>query len=98
MLKEIDIVALTEDITVDIPGGEKEELKTGDAGTIVHVHGQGEAYEVEFLDPDGNTVAVSMVLPSQIRPVVLYEVDPDRERTKVVWRDPSFDATRLRRR
>ena len=35
MLKEIDIVVLTEDITVNILGGEQEKLKAGDTGTIV---------------------------------------------------------------
>ena len=93
MLKEIDIVALTEDITADIPGGEQEKLKAGDAGTIVYVHGQGEAFEVEFSDQGGNTVAVTTVLASQVRPVVRYEYDHVQGRTKVVWRDPTFDAT-----
>jgi hypothetical protein len=97
-VNEIDVVVLTEDITADTPGGEQEELKTGDPGTIVYVHGQGEAYEVEFMDRKGNTIAVTTVLESQVRPVVLYEYDHFQERSKVVWRDPTFDVARSRRR
>ncbi len=35
-----------------------EQLLTlDDVGAIVHVHGQGKAYEVEFVDGDGTTIA-----------------------------------------
>ena len=87
MLKEIDIVVLTEDVTVDMTG---ETMKAGNVGTIVYVHGEGEAYEVEFLAPDGNTVGLATVQASQVRPVVRYEFDHARGRTKVFWRDPTF--------
>ena len=33
-------------------------LHAGDVGAIVHVHGQGKAYEVEFVDGDGTTIAL----------------------------------------
>lgn len=36
-------------------------LEPGDVGVVVHVHGQGEAYEVEFLSTDGNTIGVETV-------------------------------------
>lgn len=38
-------------------------LATGAKGTVVMVHAQGEAYEVEFLSPNGFTLAV-LTLPA----------------------------------
>jgi hypothetical protein len=37
------------------------DLKPGDVGVVVHVHGQGEAYEVEFMNPQGRTLGVETV-------------------------------------
>ena len=51
MISEHDRVVLTEDVP-------REGLKAGDVGTIVHIHAGGEAYEVEFICLDGQTVAV----------------------------------------
>jgi len=56
MLAEHSIVVLNSDIP-------DAGLHAGDVGAIVHVHGQGKAYEVEFVDGDGTTVA-SMTLDS----------------------------------
>ena len=50
-IKEHDCVVLT----ADLPD---EKLKSGDVGTVVHVHKGGAAYEVEFMTLDGHTVAV----------------------------------------
>ena len=33
-------------------------LKPGDVGVVVHVHEQGQAYEVEFLSLEGRTIGV----------------------------------------
>lgn len=38
-------------------------LPIGAQGTVVLVHAQGEAYEVEFVQPDGSTQAV-LTLPA----------------------------------
>ena len=62
MLKEHDRIVLTG----DIPG---EGLKAGDVGSIVHIHGSGEAFEIEFLTLDGSTVAIATVTSTQVRPV-----------------------------
>ena len=62
MIKEHDRIVLT----TDLPA---EGLKAGDVGTVVHVHAQHDAFEVEFLTLDGQTVAVATVLASQVRPV-----------------------------
>ena len=63
MLKEHDLVVLTADVS------EEDDLKAGDVGTIVHVHPEREAFVVEFMAFDGNTVAVATVPASQARPV-----------------------------
>ena len=62
MIREHDLVVLTEDLP-DAP------LKAGDVGTVVHVHTNGEAYEVEVATLTGATVAVATVLSSQLRPI-----------------------------
>jgi hypothetical protein len=67
MFKEHDQIVLTSDLP-------EEALKAGDVGTIVHIHRQGEAFEVEFLALDGNTIAVATVLASQVRPVTDRDV------------------------
>ena len=87
MLKELDIIVLTENVNADI---DREDLKAGAAGTIVDVIEPGRVFIVEFLDRNGNTVGLATVQASQVRPVVRYEFDHARGRTKVVWRDPTF--------
>ncbi|MEX1027795.1 MAG: DUF4926 domain-containing protein [Candidatus Paceibacterota bacterium] len=44
-------------------------LHAGDVGAIVHVHGQGKAYEVEFVDGDGTTIALMTLDADEIRPI-----------------------------
>jgi hypothetical protein len=61
-IQEHERVVLTEDIA-------DEGLRAGDVGTVVHVHGANEGYEVEFITLAGRTVAVATALPSQVRPV-----------------------------
>ena len=87
MLKELDVIVLTNDVAADIDG---EDLKAGAAGTIVDVIEPGKVFIVEFLGRDGNTVGLATVEASQVRPVVRYEIDHARGRKKVVWRDPTF--------
>ena len=43
------------------------KLEAGDLGVVVHVHGRGEAYEVEFLTRDGHTVSVETILQQDLR-------------------------------
>ena len=62
MIKEHDRVVLR----VPLPS---ERLEAGDVGTVVHIHKDGEAYEVEFLTLDGNTAAVATLEASQVRQV-----------------------------
>lgn len=62
MIKEHDRIVLLKDLPED-------GLQAGDVGTVVHIHRQGEAFEVEFMTLDGRTVAVVTLLSSQIRTV-----------------------------
>jgi hypothetical protein len=39
----------------------------GDVGTVVHVYGTGEGFEVEFLIPSGHTVAVATLDADDVR-------------------------------
>ncbi|MBI1728847.1 MAG: DUF4926 domain-containing protein [Candidatus Rokubacteria bacterium] len=67
MIREHDRVVLTTDLA-------NEGLKAGDVGTVVHIHSQGEAFEVEFLTLDGRTVAIATVLNSQLRAVIHRDI------------------------
>jgi hypothetical protein len=72
MIKEHDCVVLTEDLPMD-------GLKAGDLGTVVHIHKEGAAYEVEFVTLTGQTVAVATVAASQCRPVSRRDISHVRE-------------------
>jgi len=67
MIKELDSVVLA----VDLP---TLRLKAGDVGTVVHVHGTGTGFEVEFVALDGETIAVTTLTPSELRPVGRREI------------------------
>ena len=67
MFKELDCVILTTDI-------DEEDLKAGDAGTIVHMYPGGDAFIVEFLTLDGDTIALIDVLSSQARAVTSRDI------------------------
>ena len=72
MIHEHDCVVLTCDLR-DL------DLVRGDVGTVVHVHRDGEAYEVEFATFTGTTVAVTTLQASQIRPGCSQDVTHVRE-------------------
>ena len=61
-MKEHDCVILTGDLP-------DAGLKSGDIGTVVHVHPEGKGYEVEFMTLAGETVAVATLLPYQLRAI-----------------------------
>jgi hypothetical protein len=72
MIKEHDRIVLLKDLLED-------GLQAGDVGTVVHIHRQGEAFEVEFVTLDGGTVAVITLLSSQIRAVSKRDITHVRE-------------------
>ena len=63
-------------MTADLPA---EKLETGDVGTVVHIHKDGAAYEVEFITLAGRTVAVATVEASDLRPVGKRDISHVRE-------------------
>ena len=67
MIPEHSRVVLTADISAD-------GLVAGDVGTVVHVYNDGAAYEVEFFNLKGETVAVATVEGNELRPVSHMDV------------------------
>jgi len=72
MIKELDPVALT----TDLPN---LRLKRGDVGAVVLVHGNGQAFEVEFVGYDGHTIGLATLESSQIRPLAAGDIPHVRE-------------------
>ena len=71
-IKEHDCVVLTKPLP-------EESLEAGDVGTVVHIHKDGAAYEVEFVTLAGRTVAVATVEASALRPVGTRDISHVRE-------------------
>ena len=67
MIKELDTVVPTRDIP-------EQKLRQGDLGAIVLVHGDGRAYEVEFVTLGGATVAVMTLPADAVRAVTVCEI------------------------
>lgn len=61
-LKEFELAALRRDLP-------DYGLIAGDVGTVVLVHGDGEACEVEFVAADGRTIAVETLRADEVEPV-----------------------------
>ena len=72
MIREHDCIVLTEDVPA-------EDLQAGDVGTVVHIHRDAAAYEVEFITLTGVTVAVATIPPNQLRPVSRRDLTHVRE-------------------
>ena len=72
MINEHDCVVLTQDVP-------EASLEAGDIGTVVHVHGDGAGYEVEFMTLAGETLAVVTLRPAQVRPIQPRDVARVRE-------------------
>jgi len=60
MIKELDTVILTRDLP-------QHGLKRGDIGAVVMVHGDGDAFDVEFVALDGQTIALETLRTTDIR-------------------------------
>ena len=71
-IKEHDCVVLTKNLP-------EESLEAGDVGTVVHIHKDGAAYEVEFVTLAGSPVAVATVEASDLRPVGKRDISHVRE-------------------
>lgn len=62
MFDELEIVELTHDI-------KKYNLNEGERGTVVEVYKNGQAYEVEFVEPGGKTKALLSLKLTDIRSI-----------------------------
>ena len=62
MFEELEVVKLAHDI-------KEHKLKKGDIGTIVLVYEKGKAYEVEFVNEGGRTLALLTLTSDEISPV-----------------------------
>ncbi|MBM3327945.1 MAG: DUF4926 domain-containing protein [Calditrichaeota bacterium] len=71
MIGEFAIVALLKDLP-------EYGLEEGDLGTVVHIYDGGEAFEVEFMTFDGNTIAVATIEAFKLHPVGPDEVPRSR--------------------
>lgn len=76
MIREHDGIVLTEDMPA-------EGLQAGDVGTVIHIHQDAAAYEVEFMTFTGQTVAVATILPNQLRPVTRRDLTHVRHLTTI---------------
>ena len=74
MIRELETVVLTHDIKA-------HGLEQGDVGAVVHVHGEGGAFEVEFVTAEGTTVALLTLEADEIRPMAHREILHARELT-----------------
>ncbi len=57
--KLFDVVALTSDLP-------EENLLKGQVGTIVEIYNEGEAFEVEFVNTEGETYGLLTLPPKQL--------------------------------
>ena len=73
MIEEHASVVLTEQLP-------NVGLEAGDIGIVVHVHRTGDAFEVEFMTLDGNTLAIETLTAQQIRAARDRDIPHVRER------------------
>jgi hypothetical protein len=66
-LKELDLAALRHDLPA-------YGLVAGDIGTVVLVYRGGEAYEVEFVAADGETIALETLRANEVEPFMGHEI------------------------
>ncbi len=67
MITEHSLVVLIEDHPT-------QDLSAGDVGTVVHIYGGGQAFEVEYVDGAGSTIALITLEASEVRSVEAGEL------------------------
>jgi hypothetical protein len=72
MFREHDQIILT----ADIPA---KGLKSGDVGTIALAHETGDGYEVEFVNLDGDAIAIISLTSKEMRPTSKKDIPHVRE-------------------
>jgi hypothetical protein len=73
MIAEHSMVVLNGDRITD-------GLHAGDVGAVVHIYGDGKAYEVEFVDGVGTTIALLTLEAADVRPIGAGELLHTRRR------------------
>lgn len=68
MIKELDTVVLTHDI-------QEKGLKAGDRGAVVHCYSGGQAFEVEFVNSEGHTIALLTLTHADIQIKSSHQID-----------------------
>ena len=76
MISELDTIVLTKDL-------QKHNLSKGDVGAVVMVYNDGEAFEVEFVTLNGETIAVETINAEFVRAVNNNDIMHVRELTTV---------------
>jgi len=71
-IRELDTIVLAHDIA-------EKGLRLNDIGAVVHCYPGGEAFEVEFVKGEGDTVAVLTLARADIRPIRASEIMSVRE-------------------
>jgi hypothetical protein len=82
-IKLLDVVALTQDIP-------EHNLKRGEVGTVVEILSNGEAFEVEFSDDNGQMYKCLSFLTSQLR--VLHQEpisEPEQKQESTTGENPT---------
>ena len=69
-IKLLDVVALTQDVP-------EHNLKRGEVGTVVEILSNGEAYEVEFINANGQMCKCVSFLASQLRVIPHEQIKAD---------------------
>ncbi len=72
MINEHENVVLMENIP-------SAGLEAGDVGVVIHVFGNGEAFEVEFLTFEGETASIQTLNCAQVRTANPREIPHVRE-------------------
>jgi hypothetical protein len=67
MIGKLDTVVLARDIP-------EHKLRAGDIGTVVHVHRDGDAYEVEFVTLGGETLGLVTLTAEALRTIMGREI------------------------
>ena len=67
MIHELDTVIMVKDYT-------DQGLVKGDMGAVVMVHGDGKAFEVEFVTLAGDTLGVLTLTADKVRPISARDV------------------------
>ena len=87
-IKLLDVVALTQDVP-------EHNLKRGEVGTVVEILSNGEAFEIEFSDANGQMSKCLSFLASQLRVLPHEQVNyPSLKTWACAKRMPSVHSTR----